>query len=353
MTDVWDPARVRTVGEILSRVGPHVQAGCRVRLGMEGDPCAHYRSVDSAPVGTVMSVDRNEDTGLIRYDIRIDARDGEEEYEVVRDNRNIDPRLLWEVLPSYVPTFRGQMLSVVDDNKFAPGVPERPTVATFAPPDVVVAPPPAPDPAPPPAPALLAPTPNPTPPPAPAPALIVPAPAPPPAAAAEVMASPPAPDGAIAMAPTFANIGPIGSAPYIATTPAAHVIPLTPQSADPTAAFRGIVEQQTQRIASLEHDLRDLCGRVDATAETIDNRFRSTDDEFKEETMRMLRLMASDIVHSSRGEPLQFSEQYMDRYDRAAGTDFRAAKAPSESALRVRKLEYGSPRLRESEVLTA
>ena len=104
MDPIWDPERLRVVGSVLSRYGAHLAEGDRVRLSMEGDPCAVYRAAEEAPRATVVEVTRGAD-GDVRFRARLDGSD-----EIVeRDNRTVDPKQLWEIDPDYLETFRAHV----------------------------------------------------------------------------------------------------------------------------------------------------------------------------------------------------------------------------------------------------
>ena len=46
MDDIWDPERIETIGRIVTRYSEHLQVNDRIRVGVEGDPCTLYRSVE-------------------------------------------------------------------------------------------------------------------------------------------------------------------------------------------------------------------------------------------------------------------------------------------------------------------
>lgn len=110
VSDVWDPERLRRIGSVLERYGAHLKEGHRVRLGMEGDPCTPYRSIDEAPVGTVVSVEPPAVYGgLRRFTIKLDN----DASLLTLDNRNVDPRGVWEIDPESLEEFRGSLEETV------------------------------------------------------------------------------------------------------------------------------------------------------------------------------------------------------------------------------------------------
>tara|TARA_B110000046_G_C12979237_1_gene392563 strand:- start:834 stop:1694 length:861 start_codon:yes stop_codon:yes gene_type:complete len=115
MDPIWDPERLRVVGSVLSRYGAHLAEGDRVRLGMEGDPCAVYRAAEEAPRATVVEVTRGAD-GDVRFRARLDGSD-----EIVeRDNRTVAPDRLWEVDPDYLETFRAHVARAEEESHEPP-----------------------------------------------------------------------------------------------------------------------------------------------------------------------------------------------------------------------------------------
>ena len=102
--DIWDPSRIRTISSIMERASPHLKEGNRIRKGIEGDPCTPYRRAEDAARGTVKNVTRDED-GTVTFDAIMDHSG-----EVVRfDNRGVHAEKIWEIDPSYISTFKGQV----------------------------------------------------------------------------------------------------------------------------------------------------------------------------------------------------------------------------------------------------
>jgi hypothetical protein len=102
---LWEPERLRNVGSVLARYGAHIAPGHRVRLGMEGDPCAVYRAAAEAPCATVLDVQRDPGSGLVRFRAQLDGSPA----VVELDNRSVSPDRLWEIAPDYLDTFRGHV----------------------------------------------------------------------------------------------------------------------------------------------------------------------------------------------------------------------------------------------------
>lgn len=97
--DFWEPERVANAGAIMQAYSPFLQVGTRIRRGQEGDPCTAYRAADEAPVGTIESIER-EDDGYVSFKLKMD--DGEVKE---LDNRSVERT--WEVDPAFLSTFRG------------------------------------------------------------------------------------------------------------------------------------------------------------------------------------------------------------------------------------------------------
>ena len=111
---LWDPERLSNIASVMSRYSQQLNIGDFIRLGIEGDPCYSYRSVDDAPVAKVRSLDRSED-GFVSFEAEITDANGqhdEQKYgQVVQlDNRRIDPKQVWEIPPFHLDTFRGRVL---------------------------------------------------------------------------------------------------------------------------------------------------------------------------------------------------------------------------------------------------
>ena len=113
MAEAWDPERLRIVGSVLTRYSEHLAPGHRIRLGMEGDPCAVYRSAEDAPGATVLDVTRDGD------EVRFRAERDDTGEVVERSNRDIAPDKLWEIHPDYLETFRAHVEAEEDDPPYA------------------------------------------------------------------------------------------------------------------------------------------------------------------------------------------------------------------------------------------
>jgi hypothetical protein len=114
MDATWDPERLRLVGSVLTRYAEHLAPGHRIRLGMEGDPCAAYRSADDAPGATVLDVTRDGDV------VRFRAQRDDTGEVIERSNRDVGADMLWEIHPDYLETFRAHVeASEGDDDAYA------------------------------------------------------------------------------------------------------------------------------------------------------------------------------------------------------------------------------------------
>lgn len=99
-SDLLEPSRIETLCRIMSRYGAHLRVDDKIRVGIEGDPCNVFRSVDDAPCATVIDVERRDD-GFVKFKARFD-----ESREVVEfNNRSFDPRQVWEIHPDHLETF--------------------------------------------------------------------------------------------------------------------------------------------------------------------------------------------------------------------------------------------------------
>ena len=101
---MWEPTRVEAVSSVLNRYAAHLRPGHRVRLGIEGDPCSPYRSVDEAPRGVVETVDRDGD----RVRFTIQTADGQ---RLALGNHSVSPEDVWEVDPDDLDRFRGDVIA--------------------------------------------------------------------------------------------------------------------------------------------------------------------------------------------------------------------------------------------------
>ena len=101
-SQLLDPERLRVISSIMSRYSEHLAPGHRIRLGMNGDPCAsHYRSSTPRAGATVLDVHR-EANGEVRFRARLDDSDA----TVELSNRSIAPGDLWEIHPDNAEEFR-------------------------------------------------------------------------------------------------------------------------------------------------------------------------------------------------------------------------------------------------------
>ena len=116
MDATWDPERLRLVGSVLTRYAEHLAPGHRIRLGMEGDPCAVYRAADDAPGATVLDVTRDGDV------VRFRAQRDDTGEVIERSNRDVGADMLWEIHPDYLATFRAHVEAsegASDDDAYA------------------------------------------------------------------------------------------------------------------------------------------------------------------------------------------------------------------------------------------
>lgn len=104
MTSPWDPERLRIVGSVMTRYSEHLAPGHRIRLGMEGDPCADtYRAADDAPAATVLEVIKRGDT------VEFTARRDDTGETIHRNNTSVAPNDLWEIHPDFVDAYRAHV----------------------------------------------------------------------------------------------------------------------------------------------------------------------------------------------------------------------------------------------------
>jgi hypothetical protein len=101
MDETWNSERIAIVGSILTRYSAHLEPGDRIQLGMEGDPCTLYRSVDDAPTATVLDVHR-ESSGAVRFRAQLDGSGA----FVDLNNHSVAPGDLWEIAPSFLDAFK-------------------------------------------------------------------------------------------------------------------------------------------------------------------------------------------------------------------------------------------------------
>lgn len=98
--ELWAPERLRVIGSVMERYSSHLKIGHRMRMGMEGDPCAVFRSSDESPCGTIESIDRGAE-GRIDFTLKMDNT-GEIRH---LNNRSVSADEIWEVEPDYLGTF--------------------------------------------------------------------------------------------------------------------------------------------------------------------------------------------------------------------------------------------------------
>ena len=103
--DLLHPERLATLERIMTLYGSHLQVNDKIRIGIEGDPCSHYRSIDDAPSAVVKDILERRDDGFIRF--RAAFEDSEDLCEF--SNRAFDPSNVWELHPSQVDAFKDRV----------------------------------------------------------------------------------------------------------------------------------------------------------------------------------------------------------------------------------------------------
>lgn len=103
MEGIWNSDRIQTVSTILEQYSPYITKGHRIRLGQEGDEFSPYKGVGDAPCGEIVSLVRNED--VVEFTVKLDGS----EQLVNCNNRTVDPAMVWEIEPDFIPTFRGEL----------------------------------------------------------------------------------------------------------------------------------------------------------------------------------------------------------------------------------------------------
>jgi len=98
---LWDPDRLAAVGWLVTRYSSHLEAGDRIRLGVEGDPAAPYRSAEDAPSARVTEVTKHPD-GLVTFRAAVEGTN----VTLDLDNRNVSADRVWEVHPDHLDAFQ-------------------------------------------------------------------------------------------------------------------------------------------------------------------------------------------------------------------------------------------------------
>ena len=100
MSDLLEPKRLETLDRIMSLYGKYLEPDDKIRIGVEGDPCSRYRSVEESPCGTVQQILERREDGFLRFRAVLDSGDTCE-----FTNRSFDPEFVWELHPDSVENF--------------------------------------------------------------------------------------------------------------------------------------------------------------------------------------------------------------------------------------------------------
>lgn len=103
--NLLQPRRLETLERIMSLYGKHLEANDKIRIGVEGDPCSRFRSMDDAPSATVDKILERRDDGFVRFRAVMDVSG--EAYEFT--NRSFDPDTVWELHPNLVEEFSARV----------------------------------------------------------------------------------------------------------------------------------------------------------------------------------------------------------------------------------------------------
>ena len=304
MYDFWEEGRLRIVGDVMQRYGSVLREGDRIKLGMEGDPCDSYRG--ESPRGTVTTVLKDEDSGFVQFWTQLD--DGR---QTQLNNRDVEH--VWEIAPEYIETFRA-----------ANQLPQNDSTSDIATSDAVS---PSRE-------ATEAPS-------------VVPTDAP----SREATDAPSA-------VPTVPPSRGATDAPSAVPTDAQEPIPpQLPQASDMGAPdtpvlsppIEDLIQQLghrfgvlEQRVSAIDSMLKALQSTV-ATYQGVESHFQglkqdmeklsAEQDDLKASTGLALRSVSEDVVRVSEGEPADFTEEFVDRYDEAMHS-FRGPTTQSSRHLR-------------------
>lgn len=111
---MWKSERLEAIGSVMERYSKYIRPGDRVRLTIEGDDMSPYRGSDivNAPCGTVREVTRF--PGETRTEMQVEM-DGTNELRML-DNMSVHPLSTWEIEPSYLEAFRGNVLEAQNES---------------------------------------------------------------------------------------------------------------------------------------------------------------------------------------------------------------------------------------------
>lgn len=111
MNDAWSSERLAIVGSVLTRYSAYLEPGDRIKLGMEGDPCGTFRSVDDAPTAVVQEVRRDSASGSVHFTAKLEGS-GE---AIELNNHSVRPEDLWEIDPDYIEAFKERVFQSTQD----------------------------------------------------------------------------------------------------------------------------------------------------------------------------------------------------------------------------------------------
>ena len=270
MYDFWDEGRLRIVGDVMQRYGSVLREGDRIKLGMEGDPCDSYRG--EAPRGTVTTVLKDEDSGFVQFWTQLD--DGR---QTQLNNRDVEH--VWEIAPEYIETFRAANQLTQHDSSPS----EIASVVSTDEPSVV---------------------------------------------AAEV--------------PTNTEKPSQPQLPQTSDVRAPDTPVLSPPIEDLIQQLGHRFGELEQRVSAIDSMLKALQSTV-ATYQGVESHFQglkqdmeklsAEQDDLKASTGLALRSVSEDVVRVSEGEPADFTEEFVDRYDEAMHS-FRGPTTQSSRHLR-------------------
>lgn len=112
---LWNSARLEAIGSVMERYSKYIRPGDRIRLTIEGDDMSPYRGADivNAPCGTVREVTRF--PGETRTEMQVEMDDSNE--LKMLDNMSVYPLSTWEIEPSYLETFRGNVSQAQNESR--------------------------------------------------------------------------------------------------------------------------------------------------------------------------------------------------------------------------------------------
>lgn len=100
MSELLDPHRLETLERVQSLYGKHIKENDKIRLGVEGDPCSTYRSVEEAPTAKVNEILERSNNGFVRFRATLNTGEVKE-----FTNRSFDPDTAWEIAPDFLDEF--------------------------------------------------------------------------------------------------------------------------------------------------------------------------------------------------------------------------------------------------------